>query len=335
MRGPWRPLSHIRETASFKAITNCFPDTWEPRHVSGRDYGVDCIVEMSETKDGKTSMPGALFSVQAKGVGRLAWRKDGVARVHGIKRSTVSYWMKLPMPVFLCVHEAKSGNVYVADVKSYVRRHYGELFGKRRFSFEVDRNLPLNTEPGLAILVYLFLREMSFPDFAHSLKFLLTQEQTFDMLQAQQRAKNAADEADELSIARLTTFMNACRRVADYLGLEWAGPSFNQVVAHDPNRRLDDGISEGSIAWGYGALDSHYRRLVQAGKKLVTEVERQFWVLDDPFLVRGCFSEEQRASRRAWRESEEAKLLEARALKELQLRQQRRDSRAGGPEGED
>jgi hypothetical protein len=42
----------------------------------------------------------------------------------------------------------------------------------------------------------------------------------------------------------------------------------------------------------YDELAPHYAKLVEAAKKMVTEVEHQFWRRDDPIMVQACYSPE-------------------------------------------
>jgi hypothetical protein len=318
----------------MKAILHCLPDEWVWRHITGRDYGVDVIVELVEMSDGVGYLPGNLVSVQAKGVAELTWRRNGTARIAGIKKRTVTYWMNLPMPVFLCVYEASTKNTYFTDVKRCVRANYGQMLQARKtVSFEVLKAFPLNEEIGLFWFVRSFLREMAFPRFADSLKMLITHERSFSFLQQELRARPREGEVDEMSITTLISYVHACQLVSSYLGDAWKGPTMKDVFQRDARRLLRDGISSGAVAWGYDALEPHYQALLKSGKQLVTEVERQFWATHDAWLVKGSYSDDQRARNQAWRESDQARLLEARLLKKY-----RHPDRLGGtrsPKNED
>jgi Domain of unknown function (DUF4365) len=50
------------------------PKEWIIRQVTERDYGVDCYIELPNTKGEVT---GELLSVQLKGVSTLDWPEDG------------------------------------------------------------------------------------------------------------------------------------------------------------------------------------------------------------------------------------------------------------------
>jgi hypothetical protein len=287
-RGARRSRSHSIENAAQNAILACFPNHWERRHLTGRDYGIDGIIEIGSLDE----MPGEMFSIRAKGTTRLRWRKNGLASVRGIKISTVHYWMKLPMPVFLCVHEASSGNVYFVDVKSYVRRNFGRLRRSRTFAFEVDDAFVLNSEEGIWCLLQLFARESFFQRFAHSLKFLLAHERTLDVYRTEHKSQPPEAESDDRALAIVNSFVSACKAVSGYLRLEWRGPELFDIAKKAGFRDLTRPFRHGVLAWMYDELAPHYGKLVQAGKKMVTEIERQFWRSDDPILVQACYSPE-------------------------------------------
>ena len=58
-----RSHSHIVDTQARKLVPNIFPNEWEYREVTGRDYGIDMEIELFE-KDNPT---GQILLLQIKG----------------------------------------------------------------------------------------------------------------------------------------------------------------------------------------------------------------------------------------------------------------------------
>jgi hypothetical protein len=145
VRYPTRHRSHVTETASFKRLDQCIPNAWIVRHASERDYGIDCLIEPVAVEGGPVT--GDLLAIQLKGTQEIEWSAD-TDRVHatfsGTEVKTVNYWMGLPVPVFLCVHDQKTDGVFYAPVKRQVRRRYSELLAQKTFGFQLRREMVLD-----------------------------------------------------------------------------------------------------------------------------------------------------------------------------------------------
>jgi hypothetical protein len=211
--------------------------------------------------------------------------------------------MKLPMPVFLCVHEAASDRVYFLDIKRHVRRHYLAFVRRKTIAFPLDDVFCLSEETGVWWLIRLFNMESDFEAFAKSLLFLLAHKKSFDMHnERRQRCDPAQETADE-DIAVMMSFLNACRTVSGYLLEDWKGPTVNSIWELEGERFFDHQMQEGTLAWAYQQLAGPYHDILAKGRKLVTELERPYWLFRDPLLVRGCYSAEQRAEMERRRQS--------------------------------
>ena len=268
------------------------------RHVTERDYGVDCIVEIALARDKDFIVSGQMFAIQAKSTKRIAWRGEAGqrrTRVSGLKVSTVNYWMKLPMPVFLCLHEGESDRVFFVDIKRFVRRKYPLLTGRKTVPCVINEYFAMNSDEGMYWLIRLFNMESSFEHFAGALTFLLTHQMTFELHRERHQQAAAGKETDDASIAIMLGFLRACCLVAQYLMVEWKGPTVHSIWAREGERFRTHQMLESTIAWAYEELRAPYAELVAEGRRLVTEEERAFWLFREPFFVRACYSPEQRA----------------------------------------
>ena len=114
MQFPKRTPTHVSESASWKILQQSLPAEWIIREVTERDYGVDCYVEIVWHNNEVT---GDLCSLQLKSSDTINWKESSSkwgkkARFSGIKKSTVNYWMGLPVPVFLMWAEVQTGSLF-------------------------------------------------------------------------------------------------------------------------------------------------------------------------------------------------------------------------------
>ena len=100
MEYPKRIDTHISESISFDALSSVLPDEWIIRELTERDYGVDLYIELVG-KDGKVT--GDLVALQVKSTKSIQFNNKGLFTYGGIKKSTINYWLGLPVPVFLIV----------------------------------------------------------------------------------------------------------------------------------------------------------------------------------------------------------------------------------------
>jgi hypothetical protein len=130
------------------------------RHVTERDYGLDCLVEPVSLPGGP--LLGDLLSVQLKSVASLRWHKTNeqqltahasapdrsveTCTLSGIRTSTVNYWLGLQIPVFLCVHERTSDKLFWVNPKRQARARFGKLREHATFGLTVSTNSELHAD---------------------------------------------------------------------------------------------------------------------------------------------------------------------------------------------
>ncbi len=282
------------------------------RHVTERDYGLDCIVEITLMEKGGTAskVVGWIFALQVKAVESLVWRQEGsrkTSTISGIGTSTVQYWMNLPMPVFLFVHDRSQDRVFFTDVKREIRRDYLSALRQKTMSFPLDDFFCLNSKEGQVLLFKLFDMESRFDSFADHLMFLLLHRAAFDAQRAASHDKPANEIAPDEEIAVLLSFLRACQACYGYLLREWSGPTVDSIWIREGELFGDMELRYGCMAWAYDELVSPYENVVTWGRRLVTDVEHVYWLQREPFLVRACYSPEERERQRLAREAAAAK----------------------------
>ena len=131
---PTRDAKHVTETSSYKIFSRNIPNHWIIREVSERDYGIDCYIELVNNQNQVT---GELISVQLKGKQKIKWTKDDYFTFSGINISTTNYWMKFPTPVFICLVDLETEEVFYSSVKESVRKNFYSYIKQDTFSYKI------------------------------------------------------------------------------------------------------------------------------------------------------------------------------------------------------
>lgn len=134
MELPTRDAKHVTEASSYKIFSRNIPNHWIIREVSERDYGIDCYIELVNNQNQVT---GELISVQLKGKQKIKWTKDDYFTFSGINISTTNYWMKFPTPVFICLVDLETEEVFYSSVKESVRKNFYSYIKQDTFSYKI------------------------------------------------------------------------------------------------------------------------------------------------------------------------------------------------------
>lgn len=136
MKLPQRDIRHITETSSYKIFSNNIPDNWIIREVTERDYGIDCYIELVSASNQVT---GELISIQLKGQQNINWTKQNYYTFSGINIETTNYWMKFPVPVFICLVDLSSKEVFFESIKTSVRQNFYKYLPQENFSYKIKK----------------------------------------------------------------------------------------------------------------------------------------------------------------------------------------------------
>jgi hypothetical protein len=291
MRFPTRAKSHVAETASFKRLERAIPDQWIVRYASERDYGVDCLIE-PVTKPGGPVV-GDLLAIQMKSIDEIAWTgpsDDAEATFSGTKVETVNYWMGLPVPVFLCVHDRKTDEVFYARVKRQARHRYLELSKQDTFGFRLARKLILDLSSDRAKIIFLmsFLQEQAQPAFARALTELLVQREVFARYIQHHLDRDSFMEVETEQLARLSHFYQIVRIAAEFCGIDWEVPSIGTFIQEDQLifKHNWTQIHERTQEKILRALAPIFLQVLRKGSQIVGEHEFNYWHALDPILAR-------------------------------------------------
>ena len=309
MRFPTRAESHVAETASFKRLDRCIPDHWIVRHASERDYGIDCLIEPVVEPGGQVK--GDLLAVQMKSIQEIAWNGTGEnaeATFSGIKAETVNYWMRLPVPVFLCVHDRKTDEVFYARVKRQVRHRYQELQTQDTFGFRLSRKFVLDLSTASGKILFLFSRTgTGAASFRPRHDGADRPPGSFRTVHSEQHPPGLVHGGGDGDTRAPLHFHQTVATVAWFSGIDWDVPSMDDFVREDQRLFKHDrmAIHERTHDNALYALAPIFLKALRNGCEIVGEHEFDYWYERDPILAqlagrsgstRGCST----ASIRAW-----------------------------------
>ncbi|MBN2790122.1 MAG: DUF4365 domain-containing protein [Candidatus Delongbacteria bacterium] len=141
MEFPKRVEQHITETSSFKIFNSAIPNSWIVREISERDYGIDCYIELV---DSNNQVTGELISIQLKGMQSITWTKENYYTLSGIKLSTTNYWRFFPIPVFICLVDLNSKEIFFNAAKESIRRDFLTYSNQDVFSYKIEKKCKLS-----------------------------------------------------------------------------------------------------------------------------------------------------------------------------------------------
>lgn len=159
MNFPRRISQHVAESSSIRILSSLFPKEWIIREITERDYGIDLYLEIIGT-DG--FLTGKLVALQVKSTQKkVKFRSDGRMTYGGIKKSSVNYWVGLPVPVFLILVDLESKQAYWASINCANRD--GQFTKNKRPSIEIQKTNNF-TSSGLTLFQLIYLRERRWRD---------------------------------------------------------------------------------------------------------------------------------------------------------------------------
>lgn len=161
---PKRVNQHVSEKRSLTIIKDSLPESWVIREISERDYGVDLYVEIVEN-DGL--LRGDMAAIQLKSTKEIKF-KCGEFILKGIKRSTLNYWLSLPVPVFIMVVCLKTRYSFWANIDSLNRQ--GLFAGKTKKVNINIRNYDACSTRGIQRLVYEYHMEKNWATIENSIE---------------------------------------------------------------------------------------------------------------------------------------------------------------------
>jgi len=294
MKLPKSPPEHISERESWKILDNCLPSEWILRDVTGRDYGIDCYIELVN-KDNEIT--GNLISVQLKSNNELEWKKRrGSSResalFSGIKIATVNYWMKLPVPTFLCIAELKSKSIYFATIENQVRKRYNLFNRQKTFSFYLDKHFNLSRDNGIINFLASYFRELSHKSFSFYLITLLNNAESYLDFLGWNLERDAFLEVETDRLLVMFNMYKYFQSVAQYLGIRWRITSIYDAIQKDRKTFEQPSILLHELTFG-NLLKEMLPVMIDVlakSKDLILNEQKYYWQTKEYLLFEYCQS---------------------------------------------
>lgn len=291
MKFPKRSDTHKIESASWRLLQELAPDEWIVREASERDYGIDAYIEIATTSGDVT---GNLVSIQLKGVKELDWKEgeSGIqaARSPSIKTTTASYWLNLPVPVFLFVAELSTRKIYYVSVEEGIRSQFENLSGQDSITFKLMNELNLQSKIGALLLDWFIARERVHPHFVFHITNLLSHIDSFGDFIVYNQNLDSFMEVESDRHLQFRGLYEACRMASLYLDREWKVDSLRSLYRKDREEWNDPYVllHERTLDHVLRQLEAIFPQLVRKGLKLVSVTQAAYWRNRDPVFFRLC-----------------------------------------------
>lgn len=285
---PKRSTQHIADTKARGLFLNAVPNEWICREMLERDYGIDYYLELVGNRGDLT---GHLVAVQLKGTQDMQWKGKGITQhtlYSGIKTKTISYWMSLQIPVFLCVVEFSSSRVFFAPIKRQVRARYNRYLKYNTFGFRLIRMLELSHALGHNILAQEYYRERSRERFTAGATDLVIHSDYYrDYFK---KFKSMGDKrpvsiSDQITLGSLYSNFQMIKK---YTGCPLKINSLEKY--YELNKKTYPSSKEVlhvfTIKQFIGFLESDYNKVLATAKTMITKSESSYWSNVDPVLYK-------------------------------------------------
>lgn len=281
MKLPERVDKHITETNSFKIFSNNIPDSWIIREVTERDYGIDCYIELVNNKNQVT---GELISIQLKGKQGISWTKEDYFTFSGINISTSNYWNRFPTPVFICLVDTISKEVFFCPIKSRIRQNYYDYAKQDKFSYRVYRTdkLELNN---LSSFIVSYFQEKRIDDLERNLSTFISHYQQYQDFIGENIGRDCFMGVENNRVLYLKHFYNNLRFLCYFFNIDWSIDALENYFKRSQKNFGDDyTIYEQEIDEVVTELDKKVTPIMLTLKEHITNKEQEYWMITDIHL---------------------------------------------------
>lgn len=166
---PKRNITHINERHALEILTQQLPKEWIVREMTERDYGIDLYIEIVK-EDQKVT--GNLIAIQVKGKQKIEFDSENTYTFYSIKKSTLNYWLHLPVPVFFVVVCLETRQSYWCSVRDANRTDKFILGDSQTFYTKIQKTQDLS-KSGLLLFQMHYIREKRWDDVENAIEHSL------------------------------------------------------------------------------------------------------------------------------------------------------------------
>jgi hypothetical protein len=278
---PERPNKHITETSSFKIFSNNIPDSWIIREVTERDYGIDCYIELV---NGRNQVTGDLISIQLKGLNGIDWTRDDYYTFSGINLSTTNYWHNFPTPVFICLVDIQTKEVFFCPVKTTIRKNFLIYAKQEKFTYRIEKNSKLEISNLRAFLLAYF-KEKQLDDLEKNITTFISHYQQYKEFIDDNIGRDCFMGVENNRILYLKHFYNNLRFLCNYFDIKWDLKPLRDYFKISQERfGKDYDIYEQQIDEIATELDKLMIPILLELKEYITVQDKEYWILVDLHL---------------------------------------------------
>jgi hypothetical protein len=223
MKFPQRVDQHIAETISFKIFSSKIPDNWIVRDLTGRDYGIDCYLEIVNENN---ELTGELALIQLKSVKAINWNERNEFNLPGIKISTSNYWFGFAVPVFIFITDIEKQDLYFTSVGYNIRRNFDQFVKQETFSYKIKKRDKFEGADGVFSFKFMYYYDKLRPRFEDELLFFLSSVEQCQEFISHHWARDFHLGVDgQREFVFLETFYRNYKFLSSYLNVDWNIPS--------------------------------------------------------------------------------------------------------------
>lgn len=297
MKLPERVDKHITESSSFKVFSNNIPDSWIIREVTERDYGIDCYVELVNNKNQVT---GELISIQLKGKKGISWTKDNYFTFSGINISTTNYWRLFPTPVFICLVDTVSKEVFFCPIKSSVRENYEEYIKQDKFSYKVLKENKLEVG-NLRQFIQSYFQEKMINDMERNIATFISHYQQYQDFVCDNIGRDCFMGIDNDRIIYLEHFYNNLHFLSNYFNIAWNIDPLNDFFKRSQQKFGNNyPLYEQEMDEVVNKLDEKIAPIMLALKSHITEKEKVYWIVTNIHLFNIMINVDEEGKIHSW-----------------------------------
>lgn len=272
---PKRTENHKKESSSWKVMESKIDSDWIIRQVTERDYGVDAYIEIV-LNDGLVT--GDICFIQLKSSDSIKW-VNGRAKLSGIKKSTINYWMSIPAPVYIFWVDLLSNKLFFSPVKDTIRNTYKEfLENSITMTIPFVEKDEIDTEVGDIVFLITYLREKTFHKLVSLLRLLIFHSKEYFKFIILNQGRDWFLPVEEEIQIELVHLYTVCKELANYYLIDWDVTNLNVLYQKDAER-WDDGydLHEDSLTIVLSELEVIFFKVLEASKEMITGTQKYYW----------------------------------------------------------
>ena len=290
MKFPKRASSHISESDSWKIFQFRTPSEWIIREVTERDYGIDSYIEIVEENGDVT---GNLCSIQLKSTQTINWKND-ISVLSGIQKSTINYWIGLPVPVFIFWADIEQSKLYFCSVEDQVRSRFIDFQDEsyETFSFEFFKYLEIGTELGNIMFKAFYNKQRNYPIFTNNLQDIIFHFDEYNMHILGNLGRDCFLYVDDREFFLTLHIYLLCLNLSQYFGIKLTISSLKSLFEYDkkcwPNDIVYNTIHELTHDKLLLELYPIFCNVIKRSIDFITKHQKEYWERNEYLIFRMC-----------------------------------------------